>query len=221
MDGKSVLSHRKWIGLEFTGLFIFLPWLLYQMGIEATRWVIPALGVIAFYFYWVGRCLGYTFQPPEKNGIHLRRVLRRFLIGGVFLTALTYVWRPCHFFAFPYERPKLWLIVMILYPLLSVVPQELIFRKYFFKRYAFMGGGRLRYLRLVNAGLFSYAHLVFGNWPALILTLIGGWLFAETYQKSRNIWLVSLEHILWGNLIFTIGLGDFFVGGTVRQLIEL
>jgi hypothetical protein len=30
----------------------------------------------------------------------------------------------------------------------------------------------------------------------------------------------ALEHALWGNLIFTIGLGPLFVGGTVANLLK-
>ncbi len=44
----------------------------------------------------------------------------------------------------------------------------------------------------------------------------GGWLFADTYRQSRSLWLVCLEHALYGDLIFTIGLGTFFYHGAVR-----
>jgi hypothetical protein len=48
-----------------------------------------------------------------------------------------------------------------------------------------------------------------------LLTLIGGWFFAETYARTRSMRLVWLEHALYGCLVFTIGLGDYFYHGNV------
>ena len=40
--------------------------------------------------------------------------------------------------------------------------------------------------------------------------MLGGWLFARRYQRTRSLLTVSVEHALYGVLIFTIGLGDLF-----------
>jgi membrane protease YdiL (CAAX protease family) len=67
----------------------------------------------------------------------------------------------------------------------------------------------------LNAFCFGYMHIIFHNWVAVVLTIIGGFLFAVTYNKTRSTLLVSIEHSLFGCLIFTIGLGEFFYKGTV------
>lgn len=63
---------------------------------------------------------------------------------------------------------------------------------------------------LINAALFGYVHIVFGNLLAVVFTVIGGLLFAYTYLKSRSVFLVSVEHAVYGNALYTFGLGRFF-----------
>jgi hypothetical protein len=49
-----------------------------------------------------------------------------------------------------------------------------------------------------------------------VLTLIGGWLFARRYQRTRSLLAASVEHALYGVLAFTVGLGALFHHGAVR-----
>jgi membrane protease YdiL (CAAX protease family) len=60
---------------------------------------------------------------------------------------------------------------------------------------------------IINAVLFSLAHIFFKNTLVLILTFIGGFLFIHTYSKTKSTTLVSIEHALYGNWLFTIGMG--------------
>ncbi len=71
---------------------------------------------------------------------------------------------------------------------------------------------------IMSAVLFSLAHLVFNNWQALVLTAIGGLMLAYTYHRSKSVICVSFEHAIWGNLSFTIGLGEYFSGGTIANM---
>ncbi len=117
-----------------------------------------------------------------------------------------------HLFDMPRDRPLLWLAVVVGYPLLSVYPQELIYRAFLMHRYApVFGTGRAA--AAASAVAFAFAHLVFGNVLSVLLTLAGGWIFARRYQSTRSLLTVSAEHALYGVLIFTIGLGRFFYHG--------
>lgn len=135
--------------------------------------------------------------------------------AGAALTALTAWLLPERFLAFPREAPLVWAIVMLLYPLLSVYPQELIWRAFFFHRYRpILGDGGT--MLLGSALAFAWMHVIFQNWVAVVLTLPGGWLFAYRYRASRSLLAASIEHALWGQLIFTIGLGWYFYHGAAR-----
>ena len=55
---------------------------------------------------------------------------------------------------------------------------------------------------------FSLAHLFFKNTLVLLLTFIGGVLFAITFKKTKSTVLVSIEHSFYGCWLFTIGMGN-------------
>jgi hypothetical protein len=46
------------------------------------------------------------------------------------------------------------------------------------------------------------------------LTLVGGVLFGYHHALSRSLLLVSIEHALFGQVMFTVGLGRFFCHGS-------
>lgn len=66
----------------------------------------------------------------------------------------------------------------------------------------------------LNAVLFSFSHIIFNNWLAIVLTFFGGIMFAFTYRKSNSLMVVFIEHMLYGNWIFTVGIGQYFYAPT-------
>lgn len=104
-------------------------------------------------------------------------------------------------------------VLWLLYPLLSALPQELIFRALYFHRYAPMMGGERR-ARLVNAAIFSLAHLMYWSVVVAVLTFLGGWLFARLYQ-AKGFPAAWAAHALAGNVLFTVGMGAYFWSGNV------
>jgi len=95
----------------------------------------------------------------------------------------------------------------ILYSLFSVYPQELIYRTFFFQRYEGLFKSEVLFI-LVNAALFSLAHLFFRNALVMLLTFLGGILFALTFKKTKSTLLVSIEHSIYGCWLFTVGMGE-------------
>ncbi|WP_067680235.1 CPBP family intramembrane glutamic endopeptidase [Nocardia miyunensis] len=130
------------------------------------------------------------------------------------LTAATSVLRRGDLFDLPRRNPWLWLAVMVLYPALSVYPQEVVFRSFLFHRYAPVFGEGPG-LVAASAAAFGYVHIIFGNWFSVAASGVGGWLFATRYLRSRSLFTASVEHSLYGMLIFTIGLGRYFYHGAV------
>ena len=153
--------------------------------------------------------------PPLRP--HLKRILLRAAAAGLLLILLTLLMEPGLLFRLPRERTGLWLLILLLYPLLSVLPQHFIFRTFFLQRYPpLFGNGRG--LIAANALLFSWAHAFFLNPLAPLLTLIAGLLFAGTWQQTRSLRLTCLEHALYGQLLFTSGLGWFFYNGSAQAV---
>ncbi len=105
------------------------------------------------------------------------------------------------------NKPKLWMLILFFYSLFSVYPQELLYRTFFFQRYENLFKNEKIFI-LINALLFSLAHLFFKNTLVLLLTFIGGILFAITFKKTKSTILVSIEHSIYGCWLFTVGMGD-------------
>jgi membrane protease YdiL (CAAX protease family) len=119
---------------------------------------------------------------------------------------------PDSLFGFPRSDPWRWAFVAVAYPVFSVYPQELIFRAFLFRRYrhAFGTGA---WMIAASAAAFGFAHIIFSNWFAVIATTVGGLLFAYRYHRSQSLLAVSIEHGLYGVMIFTVGLGQFVYHG--------
>ncbi|MFT8719744.1 CPBP family intramembrane glutamic endopeptidase [Acetobacter sp.] len=152
-------------------------------------------------------------EPVRHDGRReVATIFRRFAVLAPIIALLTWVLSPQTFFQLPRERPVFWLVIMVLYPLLSVWPQEMLYRRFLFARYAPLFRSQPA-LVLASAVSFGFAHVMFLNWIAVSMTLIGGFLFARDYARHRSVFLACVEHSLYGCLVFTLGLGRFFYTG--------
>lgn len=204
--------------MEFTLLYVAFPLSLWFARETFGRMIIPSLLVLAVLFTVV-LLRDRSFDRRQFGGTRgfargLRRVLGVLVPSTALLALCTWWLRPDLFLRLPLEQPRLWTMVMLAYPLLSVYPQEIIFRTFLFHRYAPLFASE-RSLVAASALSFGLAHLFFANWIAPVLSTAGGWLFARTYARSRSTLLASVEHGLWGDVIFTIGLGWYFYGGAI------
>ncbi len=140
----------------------------------------------------------------------LYAVLKRYLLVSILMTLFVLAYEPENFLALAKSRPLFWLLVMLLYPFVSAFVQEILFRNYFFYRYESLFKGDLLLFVFVNALLFAYVHIIFENWIAVIFTFFGSLLFTHTYLKTRSTLLTAIEHSLYGNTLYTLGLGHYF-----------
>ncbi len=161
------------------------------------------------------RCLWFGPGGWRVARREIRRSLLWFALLGGLLSLLVVVLMPDRWLILPRERTTLWAVIMVAYPVFSVYPQEVVWRAFLHHRYRALFPGRGS-LVAASAVAFGVMHVVFENWIAVVLTLLGGVLFAHTYERSRSTLAVSVEHALYGCLVFTIGLGWFFYGGAVR-----
>lgn len=122
---------------------------------------------------------------------------------------LLYVWfvERNNLFEIVINKPKLWLIILLVYSLLSVYPQELVYRTFFFSRYQELFSDQKVFF-FINAIVFSLGHIFFKNTLVIVLTFIGGLIFALTFHRTKSTLLVSIEHAIYGCWLFTVGMGS-------------
>ena len=201
---------------ELIVLFVGTPLLLALFA--APNMIFPVLGVMTL----VGGVLlsitpGFRWSALLEGGLmrHWRATLVFALGSAGVIALLVALLRPGSFFAFPSYAPSTWLMVMALYPFLSALPQEVVFRALFFERYGALFGGKVLQIA-VNAALFGLAHAAYQNWVAVLLTAVGGAFFAWAYVYARSFPLAMVWHAIGGQLIFTLGLNAFFFHGAVQ-----
>ncbi len=136
-----------------------------------------------------------------------KSTLLKLFIIAIITSLYVYFTASKNLFVVVLNKPLLWILILLFYSIFSVYPQELLYRNYFFKRYKNLFKNEKMFL-LINAFLFSLAHLLFKNILVLILTFIGGLLFAYTYNKTKSTFLVSIEHSIYGCWLFTVGMGN-------------
>jgi len=194
---------------ELILVYVGLP-LLYYLNLIPFHKSIPLLLVFTICLFFLLRDKSFNRRQLGFNGFRSwRPVLLRFAVFSVFTTIAVWLIAPAKLFIMPLKNTGLWLMIMVFYPLWSAFPQELIYRSWFFNRYRDLFKREWLFIA-TNAFLFSFSHIIFRNWLALVLTFAGGLVFALTYTKSRSLMTVFVEHTLYGDFIFTVGIGQFF-----------
>jgi membrane protease YdiL (CAAX protease family) len=200
--------------LELVAFFVIPPLLIFLH-------IVPNLPIPYLLLAAVGGFLILRRNPAGRSatlfswrGIlpQLVPVLLRDAILLILLGLAVRIFAPEFLFSLVKRQPLFWAMIMLLYPLLSVCPQEFLYRAFFFQRYQpLFGSGRG--MIAASSLAFSFVHIIFGNWLAVGLCVLGGLLFSLTYHRSGSLLLASIDHALFGNFIFTIGLGQFFHHG--------
>ncbi len=205
----------KWqLVVEFVLLFLLLP-----LGFRFKPFpfpLIPAMWLLTAY------CLICLLRDPSFDrkflwgAVALRRDWRQmvplFVALALLIAGSIFSVRPDLLFRFVRRDPLAWLLIMVLYPVLSVYPQGIVFRSFFFHRYRTLFP-RPWAMIAASALAFSFAHIIFRNFIALGFTLVGGVIFAWRYRQSQSLFVSAFEHALYGCWMFTVGLGHFFYRG--------
>lgn len=204
--------------LEFIVLYAGVPLVILGFRLRALMLAVLWLAAIGIHLFLRSR--HNVSHSEEWNWEGFRagagRVVLRFLILTSLVAIAVRYFTPQVFLSFPRQRPGFWLLVMVLYPVLSVWPQELIYRSFLFHRYRPLFGEKRGYV-VASALAFGYVHLIFLNAIAPAMTLIGGGLFATSYRKHQSLALSCLEHTLYGCMVFTVGLGSYFFTGAAWE----
>ena len=210
---SKIWSSRAFIAAELLMLSILIPSVIFFF--KLAPYILFILWAILVYTILVYRYVGNRQEIVVKFDLRtVVVVVCRWVVATIILLILTYQVFPDKLFMIQENNPGLIWKILIFYPIFSALPQEFIFCKFFFHRYrCFFGDGVL--MVAMSAFAFCVAHILFLNWVAPILGLMAGILFANTYMKTRSLAMVALEHSLYGNALFVLGLGWYFWGGSV------
>ena len=198
--------------VEMIAVFFALPVALVPLAGRTPRLLLLAVAALAcgISLWRNGRLDRRSLGRPRT---HLRalfwRLGARAAVSIAVLSLIQVAIDPSGAWAPPRREPLEWLRFALVYPVVSACPQEVIYRAYFFHRYAclFRRPGSLVW---TSAAAFAAVHLVYQNPAAPLLALAAGYWFGTTYARTRSLPAVAVEHALIGNIVFAVGLGAFF-----------
>ena len=214
MAEQSHAVNRGLLWAEFAALYIGAP-----LGIAVFmpgNLLFPALAVFSIAgmaLLW--RTGGFDWHSLIRGWrrVPVWQVVLFGLITGLAGWAIIQIARPDYARPLTPERLRFLGVIWLLYPILSALPQELIFRPLFFHRFGSLFPDQGTAVA-VNAFVFSFAHLMYWSVVVAVLTLIGGWIFARAYliRGFPSAWIL---HGIAGNVLFTVGMGAYFWSGAV------
>ena len=194
--------------IEFFVLFVLIP---VSFAFSFSPWIKLGIGFSGFIY------VIFVLLKVEKNQFKLasnlnwkrfwRLTLQKLLLIVVLTTLFVWFTNKNALFEVLLTKPLLWVIILFIYSFFSVYPQELIYRTFYFQRYESFFKNKNLYI-FTNAILFSLAHIFLKNTLVLVLTFLGGILFALTFKKTKSTVLVSIEHTIYGCWLFTVGMGE-------------
>ena len=213
-----IFTHNIYKIIELILLSSIIPYIV--LVLKLFNLIIPVLLLVCVYCIIIYCIENKNFSSEFKKIFNINififiRIIIRWIFASFILFIITFYFFNEKFFIIQNNKPEILWKIMILYPIFSALPQEFIFCKFFFYRYKsiFKSDNNLV---ISSALFFAITHILFLNFIAPILSFIGGLLFANTYNKHRSLLLVSIEHGLYGNTLFFIGLGWYFWGGSIN-----
>ena len=202
------MQSSKYKLSELFILFVLFP---IAIAIDFPIWIKFIIGFLGFLY------VVYVLLRVEKNSFKLSSTInwrgfwKATLLKFLFIAFITflYVWFTDKSQLFIVVRTKLllWIVILFVYSFLSVYPQELLYRTFFFQRYRSLLSNEKLFI-FMNAIFFSLGHLFFKNTLVIVLTFLGGLLFAFTFNKTKSTLLVSIEHAIYGCWLFSVGMGS-------------
>ena len=192
--------------LEFFFIFFILPSAIFFLDssiiVFLTLYLVFTLSIVILYF---DKSFSFTSLRKKVDWKFIIIFSLIFLSLSFFYVILV---DKDLLFIFPKTNFELWLLVILIYPFLSVIPQEIVYRVFFFQRY-FPNERSFYFLTLLNMIVFSYGHIVFNNVHAILITAIVSPIFTYAYLK-KSFFTCIILHALGGQIIFTLGLGKYF-----------
>ncbi|MCP5086295.1 MAG: CPBP family intramembrane metalloprotease [Rhodobacteraceae bacterium] len=205
-----VATRLRW--LELLGLFVCVPlFLALALPPDAMYPVLlgaGAMGIVLLHF-----TAGFRWREL-RGPLAVKPTVA--LAALTFAAALVLcLWLlPERVLFLPLRAPQILLMIALFYPIVLVLPQELVYRALFYRRYGALFRSQSQAV-WANAALFSFAHLMYWHWVVFLLTFVGSFIFSKAYLKQSGFPQAVALHAVAGIAIFASGLGWLFYSGAV------
>lgn len=204
-------QRRIYLAVEFILFFFGIPVFLLIEGdlLHPSSVLLPLL---AFVFLLLHYFTNFRWIELWHFPVKWRTVIKHLVIAfivSLFMIAWVYLFDRGNLFNLPAGNWRVWIVLSTLYPVFSASVQEIIFRTFIFRRYERVLGNQQTII-LISAIAFSFAHIFYFHFVSLLLTFVLGLYLSWLYARFRSVLFTAFLHSLYGNMIFTIGMGHYF-----------
>lgn len=208
---NNTLRKKIYLSLEFLLFFFGVPLFIFcdPKFIHPSAILLPVLAGLIIYFRFTP---GFKFRDLIRLRISRNMWLKNGLIVlliGIVLMFGVIIFDRDNLFNLPRGNFWVWILLCLFYPVFSAYIQEVIYRTFLFRRYKKLFV-RKSSLILASGISFSFVHIVYYSPVSIILTLVAGLYLAYVYVKTGSVMFTAILHGLYGILVFTIGLGQYF-----------
>lgn len=214
----SAAAPRLRLGIEFAVLFLFVP-VAHVVFFETFGPFLPLAAVFAAAAVLLTLTPGFRWRSVvdfRRPSGWLPLMIGLSAACAAIVLAIAWFLVPDRMFDFPRYSPNRFLLVIALYPFLSVLGQELAYRLLFFERYRVLFPNDASAI-VASAFIFALAHAFYFNWVAVTLSFAGGLAFAWAYVRTHSFPAIWIFHSIAGQVLFTSGLGTFFYHGAIAR----
>jgi len=157
---KNIQNTVKYKSIELFLLFFALPVFLATSFSKYVKFTFVVMGII-YVGYLLIRAKQWKIQ--EIVAVTRKNLLLRMAVFSILILILGIIiiqfYDPTLLFKVPRTNPLLWVIILFVYSFLSVIPQELVYRKFFYMRYADLFKSKKLFF-CINVLCFSLCHLL-------------------------------------------------------------
>ncbi len=209
----NIKIKKTWLIAEFLLLFFGLPLALYFSNrIKQIHPVLLLLPVFLFFLLYFRQKKDFSFKSFLRFDISSKTILKNaglILLASIALLAYVYLFERENMFNLPRKNTRLYIVMMVVYPLISAFIQEVIYRVFIFRRYSRVFTNKTLMI-FASAVAFSFVHIVYFSPFAIAATFLAGIYFAYIYEKTKSVLFTTVLHGFIGNVVFTVGLGHHF-----------
>ena len=196
---------------EFLLIFFGVPLLIFftKPVTHPVILLIPFFVFFLLYFLWKK---DFSFKSFLRFNVSQKLVIRNvglMILATTLLGAYVLLFESENMLNLPKKNTRLWILMMVIYPLVSAFIQEVIYRVFIFRRYSHLFKTK-SWMIFASALAFSFVHIVYYSPFSMVSTFVLGIYLAYIYEKTKSVLLTTLLHGYLGNVVFTVGLGHHF-----------
>ena len=151
--------------------------------------------------------------PLSKNVNDYKKLIFRDLSLFMFLILFLDLLGEVKLIFFDLKNFHYLILLSLFYLIFSVIPQEIIFRYYFFTSKCI--------LIITNSLAFSIFHVIYLDIKIIFITFIGSLLLSSNYVQFKSLILVILQHFFFAQILLTLGFLNNFELSLIKTLYNI